>query len=215
VTVRRATLGVALLVLSGCPKGTAADAGAPMMTPDAAAGACPGPSATGFAPSAWVAPEAARNDCTSDEIDLYWTSCLAPNALPIGCEQFNANHATCEKCLFPDAAAGAGPLRVSPGSVTPNYGGCIALVLNDSSVDSCGSHEQIARDCATYVCAQCSAGPTCQTDARQGACASQQMATCGELAVAAPCLLSQGAQGDFRRIALTFCAASSARPGAD
>jgi hypothetical protein len=215
VTVQRATLCVALLVLGGCPKATAVDAGAPMMTPDAATPACPGPSAAGFQPSAWLAPEPARNDCTSDELDLYWTSCLAPNALPIGCEQFNANHAACEKCLFPDADAGSGPLRVSPGKVTPNYGGCIGLLLGDPSAQGCGAHEQTARDCATYVCSQCSAGSTCETDARQGACASQQMATCAELAVAAPCVLSQGAQADFRRIALTFCASSSARPGAD
>ena len=209
MSLRPATLAVALLTLCACTHHATPGNDAGPGVPDASNMGCPGPSSAGYVPAAWVAPRAARNDCTGDELDSYWDDCIQIGALPIACQQFNANHAACAKCLAPDPATGAGPLRAMAGSVIANVGGCIALVLNDARLEGCGARDQVARDCASFVCAQCSGGSTCPTDARQGACAAQQMNTCAELAMAMPCALNQDPRSDYRRIAALFCAAAA------
>jgi hypothetical protein len=194
----------ALLLLVSCTKAAQPDAGAPVK--DAAQElSCIASSLNGYQPAPWVAPRPARKVCTADQIDQYWNVCVQFSALPIQCQQFVANNADCAACLSPDTPdAGPGPLVAHAGVVDVNVGGCIALVLADSSVTGCGAREQAARDCAAFACAGCDGG-TCATAARQGVCSDSQMRTCGELGGAAPCTLDEGPLQDYRRIAAVFC----------
>jgi len=165
---------------------------------------------SGFAAPPWIAPHAAENVCSSADIDQYLHDCLDPaTAIPIVCQQFTANKASCAACLLPmDTSMGAGALLTKAGGVEVNVGGCIALGLGDASDQGCGAREAAAHACADDACAMCddASAPDCHAAARAGTCASFQTLTCPELAIAAECALDRGFAGDYRYVANVFCA---------
>ena len=167
---------------------------------------CALPDASSFVPPAWIAPHPPQHVCSDDDLSQYVVDCIDPaTAIPIHCEQFGADHAACAQCIFPDdATTGAGVFLPRAGLDALNVGGCIALLLDDASPAGCGAREQAARDCVASECESCD-DPSCSTVAQQTACASFEMNTCRELAVAATCALDQGLMQDTVRIGRVMC----------
>jgi len=165
------------------------------------------PNAQGYAPAKWIAPHAPQKACSDAELSEYVADCLDPaTAIPIHCEQFGANHAACATCLLPkDETNGAGAFLPRAGETELNVGGCIAILLGDSSDGGCGAREQAARECVTYACDACSDDATCAARAQQTACTTYEMETRRELAVAATCALDKGLADDVLRVGRVFC----------
>lgn len=204
------SISIAAAAATACSK-SSNDSGAKATTanetaPPAPTTSCALPDPNGYVPAAWIAPHAREHACTDDEIALYVTDCIDPaTAIPIQCEQFGANHATCAACILPkDASQGSGVFLPRAGEDDLNVGGCIALLLDDPSPEGCGAREQAARDCVDFECRGCD-DPNCVAVARQNACASYEMNVCRELAVAATCALDRGLADDALRVGRAMC----------
>ena len=180
--------------------------GAPSVIATSAPG-CTGNDAASFVAPAWLAPHARQHVCSDADLDDYVRDCLdASTALPIRCEQFHAERTACAECLLPkDTTMGVGAFLTRKGSVELNVGGCIALGLGDLGAEGCGAREQAARECVAFACGDCANFAACAARARRDACASHQLRTCPELAVAATCALDKGIAQDIRPVGQAFC----------
>ncbi len=139
----------------------------------------------------WMTPRAAEATCNVDEIQGYYDDCIKENtALPIRCQQFVVAHARCSACITARSNTKNGALIVTNGSVEPNVGGCIALLLNDTRPDGCGAREHAARACRTAQCASC---------------VELQLNACVELNGAATCTTGRTPEDTFRNVARVFC----------
>ena len=131
--------------------------------------------------SDFVPPKQNKGACQTADIEGYWTNCLANireadhDAV---CDAWVLANATCAGCIAPQDRSGA-VLWLSYGGpkfYQINSGGCLAIVLADSSPQGCGALTHDASQCTWEACGKCQnpTDGTCRAEARaQGICSSK------------------------------------------
>lgn len=167
--------------------------------------------------SDFVAPKAAKGSCQTADIEGYWTNCLANIRAADHdqvCDAWVAANATCAGCIQPKD--NSGPVLWlaygGPRFYQVNVGGCLALLLNDSSPQGCGALTHDTGQCTWQACGKCST-PTdssCRSAARaEGICASKNNVrgqVCGTAdASRDACTAFGDTKSAFEGISAVFC----------
>lgn len=109
-----------------------------------------------FTPS-WSAPVNV-SDCSSAQIDDYWTSCLEDPSTTEGdgaCAAWKASNAACAACAEPPGATGPIQWHQDRMYYTLNVAACIALRQGEGGEGSCGEAYNAAVQCARVSCEGC------------------------------------------------------------
>jgi hypothetical protein len=120
---------------------------------DAASG-CPSPpsGAATFHPSTGYP----MNVCSTADLTALVTDCIGSTFDGPKCAQDHTAYPACAACLFtPYDAPALGPFVTVNNLLALNIGGCISLVMGDSSPGGCGAAIGVSMECIVGVCISC------------------------------------------------------------
>jgi hypothetical protein len=157
--------------------------------------------------------------CTTALITQYYNECIS-SAGPCSFQTGSAEMKACAQCLtsqFTDATWG--PLVVTPGLISTNNAGCLAIL--DPSQMACAQAIEAEMECVYAacdpVCGNTSSDPgfdgwvTCSAAANECGCQSWFAASnCGQALAsasspAAPCFIEQTFEDGYYTMATLFC----------
>jgi hypothetical protein len=185
-------------------------------TPDAGPTTC-SPITPSYTPT-WHADKGLKGDCSTSQINSFWTACMATTSTQTTCDNYANGLFTgfCFDCIVSNAADAKWGPAVSMGQFTElNVGGCYALTGGSTACaqswqylsecehaacdGACGSTEDAYFSCSSATSA---AGGACATHATNSttACAT------APAAAKAACALKSTFEASFKSIAGAFCA---------
>ena len=148
--------------------------------PDAAVVCIPAP--VGNYTPVWKGPNAQHSGaCTTQNITLFFDTCLAPTSDPTSCHTFEQANAACVSCLQSnDTDPTYGPIiwHDQKAYFTTNIAGCLAIESGDSSPTGCAASYQGIVSCKELACNACLAA---KDPAGFSTCESAATSECGKL----------------------------------
>jgi hypothetical protein len=191
---------------------------------DAASLACPPQTTTAFTPPLYVPAGLDKGECTSAQMQSFYTACLSSTATDATCGAgFGASapaaDVACGACLLtPESSTSWGPVvSYSVGTVSLNVAGCMEILGSTSGL-ACAKAYEAANACESYACENCSVSSAtsnqdhqaCVLAAADGSCTMYETAaTCGDVeadsGATTTCFQGTDFGSRFAAIAPIFC----------
>lgn len=184
---------------------------------------CGPPDIASFVPPPYAPPTGAYQGlCTLQQVDAYFTACLAVMHTQASCAAISGPSASsadraCAACILSKGTDAYGPLISHAGVMSINVAGCMAL-LDPNGGASCARAYQIESACEDFMCTYvpcpvewCNFGcyPACVQSVQRGACAPfASAAACADVEADAGAVLCLGAmtfEEYYARIVPLFC----------
>jgi hypothetical protein len=191
---------------------------------DAASLVCPPQSTATFMSPLYVPAGLDKGECTSTQIEAFYTACLSPTSTDTTCgASFGAAapaaDVSCGACLLtPESATSWGPVvSYSVGTVSLNVAGCMEIAGAAAGI-ACAKAYEAADACESYGCEGCSVDSAqsnqdhqaCVLAAAASGCATyESAASCGvaeaDGGATAACFAGSDFGSRFAAIAPLFC----------